>query len=109
MSAKGAGTVLAMLLAVAAGAADGGPVKFREVDPQFIAALGAPGAASGTGAQKWGLWPLDPGMSGVELGDFGRLQAAGGLAPARWTFDAGDWWLEENGRIMEQPRFPLPA
>ncbi|HEX5093820.1 MAG TPA: hypothetical protein VFV84_14120, partial [Burkholderiales bacterium] len=46
---------------------------------------------------------------GVELGDFGRLQAAGGLAPARWTFDAGDWWLEENGRIMEQPRFPLPA
>jgi len=103
---------LAALLVVAmraACAADGSPAKFREVEPQFIAALGAPNASSGTGAQKWGLWPLDPGTRGVALGDFGRLRAAGGVAPARWKFDGGDWWLEENGRIMEQPQFPLPA
>lgn len=89
-------------------AAEGGPVKMKPVDPQFIAALGAPSATSGTGAQKWGLWPLDPGPRGVELKHYGRLKASGGLAPARWRFDGADWWLEENGLIMEKPQFPLP-
>jgi hypothetical protein len=103
-----AGLALVVLLAGAACATDSGPVKFREVEPQFVAALGAPGATSGSGAQKWGLWPLDPGTRGVALGDFGRLQAAGGVAPARWKFDGADWWLEENGLLMESPEFPVP-
>ena len=79
------------------------------IEPQYIAALGDPGARSGSGAQAWGLWKIDPGPRGVELGDYGRLKAAGGIAPQRWKFDAGDWWLEEHGLIMEQPTFPLPA
>jgi hypothetical protein len=82
--------------------------KFKLMPTQFIAALGDPGASSGGGAQAWGLWPLDPGPRGVGLSGFGRLEAAGGIAPARWKFDAADWWLEENGRIMERPKFPLP-
>ena len=89
-------------------AAGPGAVKFDRSRTQFIAALGDPGATSGSGAQHWGLWPLDPGPRGVRLGNYGRLQAAGGVAPARWTFDAADWWLEENGLIMERPEFPLP-
>ena len=107
-----AGLALAVLLAVAmraACAADSAPVKIRPIDPQFIAALGEPGAKSGTGAQAWGLWKDDPGPRGVELHHYARLVKAGGIAPARWTFDGADWWLEENGRIMEQPQFPLPA
>jgi hypothetical protein len=56
-------------------------------------------------------------------------QAAGGTAPAGWTFDKvsqlqacelistchtgcvlqSDWWLEEHGLVMEKPSFPLPA
>jgi hypothetical protein len=36
------------------------------------------------------------------------LEEAGGVAPARWKFDHTDWWLEEHGLIMEQPRFPIP-
>ena len=31
-----------------------------------------------------------------------------GVAPAGWTFDAEDWWLEEHGLIMEAPE-QLPA
>ncbi|HKE23646.1 MAG TPA: hypothetical protein VKB88_14880, partial [Bryobacteraceae bacterium] len=30
--------------------------KFRRIEPQYIAALGDPGATSGNGAQLWGLW-----------------------------------------------------
>lgn len=29
-------------------------------------------------------------------------------APAGWTFDKNNWWLEEHGLIMESPYFPLP-
>ena len=92
----------------AAFAADEGAVRMKRVEPQFIAALGEPGARSGSGAQAWGLWKVDPGPRGVRLRDYGRLKAAGGVAPQRWKFDAGDWWLEENGLIMEKPGFPLP-
>jgi hypothetical protein len=104
----------AALLAAAAGlglpahAADEVAVKFDRSRTQFIAALGDPGATSGTGAQHWGLWPLDPGPRGVRLDNYERLKAAGGVAPARWKFSAADWWLEENGLIMEQPEFPVP-
>jgi len=90
-------------------AADGGQVKMKRIEPQYIAALGDPGARSGSGAQAWGIWRIDPGPRGVALGDYGRLKAAGGVAPERWKFDAGDWWLEEHGLIMEKPSFPLPA
>lgn len=85
----------------------GGPTKFERIPPQFIAALGDPGATSGSGAQAWGLWPVDPGPRGVALNSYERLREAGGVAPARWRFDETDWWLEEHGLIMEQPVFPV--
>ena len=89
-------------------AAGGGPVKFKRIPTQFIAALGDPGASSGSGAQFWGLWPLDPGPRGVRLSSFEKLEEAGGVAPSHWKFDPADWWMEEHGLIMEQPGFPLP-
>jgi hypothetical protein len=75
---------------------------------QYIAALGDPRATSGTGAQSWGLWRLDPGPRGVRLNRYDQLKAAGGVAPAQWKFDSKDWWLEEHGLIMEAPDFPVP-
>ena len=81
--------------------------KFKRIPTQFIAALGDPGATSGSGAQSWGLWRLDPGPRGVRLHNYERLKAAGGVAPAQWKFDSTDWWLEENGLIMEKPHFPV--
>ena len=81
--------------------------KFRRIEPQFIAALGDPGATSGNGAQSWGLWSQDPGPRGCKLDRYPELKAAG-VAPAQWKFDAADWWLEEHGLIMEKPTFPLP-
>src|SRR5579871_1501592 len=82
--------------------------KFRSIEPQFIAALGEPGATSGNNAQAWGLWNQDPGPRACKLDHYPQLKAAGGVAPAQWKFDAKDWWLEEHGLIMEQPEFPLP-
>ncbi len=82
--------------------------KFKRIPTQFIAALGDPGAASGTGAQSWGLWREDPGPRGVGLEAYEELAAAGGLAPAQWQFDPADWWLEEHGLIMEKPDPVLP-
>ena len=93
----------------AALAADGDKAKFRRIPTQFIAALGDPGANSGTGAQAWGLWPVDPGPRGVRLSQYAQLQKAGGVAPDGWKFDSKDWWLEEHGLIMEQPNFPVIA
>ena len=85
------------------------PARFRQVSTEFIAALADPSANSGSGAQFWGVWQLDPGPRGVRLDNYERLKAAGGLAPAQWKFDSSDWWLEEHGLIMEKPAFPLPA
>src|SRR5438067_1835222 len=82
--------------------------KFKHVSPQYIAALGDPGATSGSGAQSWGLWRLDPGPRGVRLDRYERLKSAGGIAPAQWKFDSADWWVEEHGLLMEKPDFPLP-
>jgi len=104
-------TVLILIITVlgqAVYAADGRPTQFRYISAQFIAALGDPRANAGSGAQSWGLWPLDPGPRGVNLSYFEELKRAGGIAPDRWKFDGRDWWLEEHGLIMEQPRFPLP-
>lgn len=80
----------------------------KPIPTQYIAALGDPGATSGTGAEAWGLWREDPGPRGVRLTGYAALKADG-VAPARWTFDSSDWWLEEHGLIMEQPEFPIPA
>ncbi len=81
--------------------------KFRRIEPQYIAALGDPGATSGTGAQVWGLWSQDPGPRGCKLDRYPELKASG-VAPSQWKFDDKDWWLEEHGLIMEKPTFPLP-
>jgi hypothetical protein len=82
--------------------------KFKRIEPQFIAALGDPGATSGSGAQSWGFWNQDPGPRACKLDHYDQLKAAGGVAPAQWKFDPSDWWLEEHGFIMEKPTFPLP-
>lgn len=94
---------------LSARAADGDKAKFRRIPTQFIAALGDPGANAGTGAQDWGLWPVDPGPRGVRLSQFGLLQKAGGVAPDGWRFNPRAWWLEEHGLIMEAPTFPAVA
>lgn len=90
---------------VVIGLALAGPVRAEE-PLQFIAALGGPGETSGTNAQMWGRWTVDPGPRGVWLSLFPVLEATG-VAPAGWSFDAADWWLEEHGLIMEAPQFPL--
>src|ERR1041384_372590 len=82
--------------------------KYKRIEPQFIAALGDPGATSGNGAQSWGFWNQDPGPRACKLDHYPQLKATG-VAPAQWKFDASDWWLEEHGFIMEKPTFPLPA
>ncbi|NJL17666.1 MAG: hypothetical protein HC938_11195 [Nitrospira sp.] len=100
--------VMIAMVAQVVHAADGGQTKFKRISTQYIAALGEPGATSGSSAQLWGLWPLDPGPRGVKLNRYQSLKQAGGIAPAHWTFDETDWWLEEHGLIMEQPTTPLP-
>jgi hypothetical protein len=99
--------VLMSVLAPYAGAEGERPMKFKRVQTQFIAALGDPAASSGSGAEAWGIWRIDPGPRGVRLERFDSLKTAG-VAPAQWKFDATDWWLEEHGLIMEKPDFPLP-
>jgi hypothetical protein len=81
---------------------------YTPIETQYIAALGSPEATAGTGAETWGLWAVDPGPRGVPLAEYEALAAAGGQAPAGWTFDKNSWWLEEYGRIMEPPQFPMP-
>ena len=83
--------------------------KFVRVETQFIAALGNPDASSGVGASNWGIWKVDPGPRGVQLDDWELLNAMSGMSPTGWNFDPKDWWLEENGLIMEKPEFPLPT
>ncbi|MGB0843322.1 MAG: hypothetical protein ACPGVN_01100 [Alphaproteobacteria bacterium] len=82
--------------------------RFQRIPTQFIAALGDPNASSGTGAENWGRWHVDPGPRGVWLRDFNIL-AGGGFGPGGWSFDKEDWWLDENGLIMEKPTFPMDA
>ena len=97
----------AMLAAVCCSAPLQAEPSFKRIPTQFIAALGDPAANSGTGAQFWGLWREDPGPRGVGLEAYKQLEAAGGIAPAQWKFDAADWWLEEHGLIMEKPELSL--
>ncbi len=100
--------MLMTALGQSAHAAGKDQTKFKRISPQYIAALADPGTTSGSGAESWGLWRLDPGPRGVRLDRYERLRAAGDIAPARWKFDSTDWWLEENGSIMEAPEFPVP-
>jgi hypothetical protein len=102
------GVVIAAGIAGVLPAEAEGPIKIMRVPTQYIAALGDPQATSGEGAETWGLWRRDPGPRGVWLQHFRHLQAAGGVAPAEWVFDRNDWWLDENGLLMEKPEFPLP-
>ena len=81
------------------------PAGMRRVKTQFIAALGDPKASSGNNAQEWGIWRIDPGPRGVYLSQFSNNMKT---APAGWKFDPSEFWIEEYGRIMEKPDFPLP-
>jgi hypothetical protein len=81
------------------------PAGMRRVQTQFIAALGEPTASSGTNAQDWGIWRIDPGPRGVYLTQFSKGMQK---APAGWKFDPNEFWIEEYGRIMEKPHFPVP-
>jgi hypothetical protein len=76
---------------------------------QYIAALGNTAATSGTEAESWGFWTVDPGPRGIRVRDYPDLIANGGVAPSGWQFDDAGWWIEEHGLIMEAPSFPLPA
>jgi hypothetical protein len=87
------------------------PEGFQRISPiQFIAALGDPDANSGTHAGQWGIWTVDPGPRGVFLRDYDGVFSGNDArrAPAGWTLDSKDWWLEEHGLIMEAPTFPVP-
>lgn len=102
---------LLMLFAAWGGAAQAGTdehTTFKHIPTQYIAALGDPGATAGTGAQSWGIWRVDPGPRGVWLDHYDQLQEANGIAPTKWTFDSADWWVDENGLLMEKPDFPVP-
>ena len=68
-------SVGALMLAVHASGAD--LSKFRRIEPQFIAALGDPGATSGNGAQAWGYWDKDPGPRACKLDHYPQLKKTG--------------------------------
>jgi hypothetical protein len=118
-NAGGTGSSRAGFLTRHAAPRAGGPLEwiaralgneFKPCRTMFIAALGDPQATAGMGAQDWGLWRIDPGPPGVYLKDFeSDLEATNGVAPSGWKFDYADWWVEEYGRIMEPPSFPIPA
>ncbi len=98
---------VAVVLGMAGAASANAEAKFKSIPVQFIAASASPDAKSGTGAETWGLWAIDPGPRGVALASYDRLVANGGVAPKKWKFDANDWWLEEHGLIMEPPVFGM--
>ena len=99
--------ITALFIQPAFSASDSATV-FKPIPLQYIAALGDPAAAAGDGAQKWGIWRKDPGPRGVWLQQYDKLSETGGVTPANWTFDEADWWVDENGLLMEKPTFPLP-
>ena len=103
--ARGPFVLLAGVLSALAAPAAAEP-KITWIETQYIAALGDTNASRGTGAEAWGLWEKDPGPRGVRLTASAELLSKG-VAQAGWSFDRNDWWLEEYGRIMEAPRFPM--
>ena len=101
--------LFALLLITAKPAEAQEELIFKRVPTQFIAALGDPGASFGKGAETWGIWRKDPGPRGVWLKSFDKLMERNGRGPGGWQFDETDWWVDENGIIMEKPTFPMPA
>jgi hypothetical protein len=99
--------IIACLAAILLAAPAAAETAFKRIPTQYIAALGDASATKGSNAEDWGLWPLDPGPRGVRLTQSSELLAKG-VAPAGWALDTKDWWLEEWGRIMEKPQFPIP-
>lgn len=102
------GLPMALTMAMAIPTIGCAEASFVAGDTQYIAALGDKAATSGTGAETWGFWAVDPGPRGVWSRDYKALLAMGGKAPAGWQFDGAAWWLEEHGLIMEAPSFALP-
>ena len=49
-----------------------------------------------------------PEPRGIQLEEYELCKAMSGFTPSGWSFDQNDWWLEENGLIMEKPDFPIP-
>lgn len=86
-----------------------GQVYYQRIPSQYIAALADPTATAGNNAETWGWWDRDPGPYGVPLSFYDRLQQMGGRGPGGWGFDIDDWWLDENGILMEPPKFPMPT
>jgi len=84
-----------------------GKTYLRRIRTQYIATLAKPEEKSGTGAENWGWWYIDPGPRGVWLHQYDQLIAAGGVARMGWHFDKNDWWLDENGILMEKPVFNI--
>jgi hypothetical protein len=86
------------------------PPGMRRVRTQFIAALGDPRATSADeGAEQWGIWRVDPGPRGVFISQYqSQLAGRNNRAPAGWILDPKNFWIEEYGRIMEEPDFPVP-
>lgn len=101
---------LAMLCIFALSNAATAQTTYKRIPTQYVAALGDKNLNSGTGAENWGLWAVDPGPRGVALKNYEALVGAeGSVAPAGWKFDGDEWWLEEHGLLMEKPVFPIPA
>ena len=90
-----------------ANAASDDDIKFYRIPTQYIAALGDPTATSGSGAETWGLWDVDPGPRGLWIKHYDQLASTGGITPAKWEFDPKEWWVDENGLLMEKPKFPV--
>ena len=80
----GLALIVLALIGLAPAAAE---TAFRRIPTQFIAALGEAGATSGTGAETWGLWRLDPGPCAVHHARC-RPRACGLVAGGAW-FDHG--------------------
>lgn len=82
---------------------------FKRIHPmQFFAALGDPNSQSGVGAEKWGVWSLDPGPRGIPLDQFDETISSGRkVSPVGWEIDPKVFWLEEHGIWMEAPRYNL--
>ncbi|MFT5258815.1 MAG: hypothetical protein ACI9J2_001136 [Saprospiraceae bacterium] len=72
---------------------------FKRTPVHYIAALGNPMSSEGIGAETWGIWRKDPGLLNTNNEDLVE----------DWDFDKSDWWIGENGAVMEPPSFPLPA
>ena len=87
------------------------PEGMHRAPTQFIAALGDPTSSSAkSGAENWGIWRIDPGPRGVYVRDFQTNPSLGSMnkrMPSGWMFDPNEFWIEEYGRVMEKPDFPV--